>query len=141
MKDEQSDSVVVGNCESEPMLKLDMCCLCGARIGSEFLAQVFPCNPRVYYLAVMVGHYRHNHVKYYDNGVGYASRYHDYGTFKSLVNERAKRQIVRKAKQFLIDHGFTPKDFEDLPGTDPTTLALAKKLLIAGRDEITVAGE
>jgi hypothetical protein len=105
------------------------CPLCGGVFAeSKYLWAVFD-EVKQRWLANMVTHYRHEHVTYYNNGVSYVSMFHDYGAFKHLANERAKRQILRKCTGFLKRHGFTAADFTALQGTDQKTLNLANKLL------------
>lgn len=77
----------------------------------------------------MVTHYRHTHIRYYNRWVHYHSRFRDYETFKTTVNNRVKRNILRKCKPFLKQNGFTVQDFEALQGTDDKTLKLAVKIL------------
>lgn len=77
----------------------------------------------------MVTHYRHNHVVYYDNSVGYASHRGAYDSFKHEVNERAKRQMIRKCAKFLRAHGITAADFAELQGTTEATMVVARKAL------------
>jgi len=44
-------------------------------------------------------------------------------------DERAKRQIIRKATDFLLGEGFTPEDFLKLQHTTEETMKLARKKL------------
>jgi len=72
--------------------------------GSEYLhEEAFPDDYFAYWIANLVKHYRHEHVRYYD----LSWRYWSYGDknpeykklghdgFKILVNNRAKRQLIR----------------------------------------------
>ena len=77
----------------------------------------------------MVTHYRHHHVVYYNNSVGYASYKGRYDDFKHQVNERAKRQIIRKAGDFMKAHRITADHFAELQGTTEETLVLARDRL------------
>lgn len=102
---------------------------------SEYLRTVIN-NANTIWLANMVTHYRHKHIISWNNhwnGTYKGSKYFLYGeTYekeKRKVNERAKRQILRKAETFLKEHGFSLKDFEQLQGNAPKTLALALKTL------------
>lgn len=96
---------------------------------SEYLHKVFAREPKVEFFANLVTHYRHTHIKYYDNGVGYVCRFHDYDAFKIKVNNRAKRQIIRKSKNYLKSVGITPNDICRLQNNDKQTLKLAHKHL------------
>ena len=102
-------------------------------IGSDYLASVFIGNPRALWVANMVTHYRHHHVDYYNHNVGYASWKGRYDEFKHLVNERAKRQVIRKARAFLREHRITAEHFAELQGTTEETMTLASRMLGGGR--------
>ena len=113
------------------------CPLCdGVVEKSEYLSTVFKDNPKMEWLANMVTHYRHEHVKYYNNSVGYVSFFHDYDGFKNVVNNRTKRQIIRKCKAFLLANNFTSKQFIELQNTEEKTIALANKIL--GKDDSSI---
>lgn len=117
------------------------CPLCDDHFSeSEYLQTVFT-DVKSRWLANMVTHYRHEHVNYYNNSVGYVSVYHDYDQFKHLANERAKRQILRKCLTFLKQHTFVPSDFKALQGTDDKTLALAERLLASSCPIVLALGK
>lgn len=71
---------------------------------SDYLYGVFSDNLYAYLAAVLVTHYRHNHIRYYDRSWKYGSYaeknkeylYMTHEDYKTLVNNRAKRQIIRK---------------------------------------------
>lgn len=106
------------------------CPLCKSFFApSSYLNTIFTDNPKSNWLGQNVMHYRHNHVNYYNRWVYYHSFYRDYETFKTDVNNRAKRNILRKCKDFLKEHKFTANDFAELKNTDQKTLDLAHKLL------------
>jgi hypothetical protein len=96
--------------------------------GRPYLSTVFS-DERPLWLSNMVTHYRHNHINYYNRWVHYHSRYRSYESFKAKVNNRAKRNIIKKCKEFLKDHHFTVNDFAALQNTDEKTLKLAGKIL------------
>lgn len=89
------------------------------------------------WIANMITHYRHNHIRSWNrlwekNGYNYqrAAKFTDYGDEKRKVNERAKRQILKKCKHFLIENGFTQEDFLLLQGeAEKPTLELLNKTL------------
>jgi len=95
---------------------------------SEYLETVFS-DRRAEYVANMVTHYRHHHINYYNDSVEYVSRFHDYDTFKEMVNNRAKRQIIRKTKDYLRENGITSDVFAELQSTDEKTMELAERVL------------
>lgn len=114
------------------------CPLCDSCFdGSTYLKDVFDDVPTLW-LANMVTHYRHNHITSWnkmwgDHGFYYrqAAHYDDmnYEDRKSEINERAKRQIVRKAAPYLRDNNVTIKTFEKLQGTTEATLQVVRKYL------------
>lgn len=109
---------------------------CGYRFEcSPFLAKIFKTQPKVEFLANLVTHFRHNHLTSWNKCWGrYGGAYRrgwfgNYDEEKTLVNERQKRQILRKCKQFLIKHEFTSEDFTKLQNTTQETIDLAIKIL------------
>lgn len=102
---------------------------------SEYLRTVFE-DEKQLWLANMVTHYRHNHITSWNKCWGYGGgRYRNkwfgnYDNEKREVNERAKRQILRKCKSYLNANGFTSADFDALKSTDYKTMELAEKLLV-----------
>jgi hypothetical protein len=111
------------------------CPLCeNSHLRSEYLTNAFG-DTRDGWLANMVTHYRHHHVSSWNkcwgfNGHRYrAGWFKDYDEEKQKVNERAKRQIIRKAKQFLLDNGFDSSVFAALKNTDHITRDFAAKHL------------
>ncbi len=95
---------------------------------SGYLDTVFS-EPKLLWLSNMVCHYRHEHIMYYNRWVHYYSYHYNYEKFKTNVNNRAKRNIIRKCEDFLRYHRFTPQDFAELQNTDQKTLDLAHKIL------------
>jgi hypothetical protein len=84
----------------------------------------------------MVTHYRHNHLKSWDgmwgkNGDYYRKGWHhsEYPGDKKDVNARAKRQILRKCKDYMITNGFTVNHVRRLAKTDEKTIELYQKIL------------
>lgn len=107
------------------------CPLCNEWFGgSSYLFTVFT-DERSLWLANMVTHYRHSHIvswnKMWGRYSGYyqqAAHYHDedYEVRKSEINERAKRQIVRKATEFLKNNNIGMDVFNSLQGTTDKTI-------------------
>jgi len=103
---------------------------------SSYLNSVIE-DERVRWLANMVTHYRHSHTKSWDNmwgrnGDRYLKGwkgYKDHDIMKMEYNERAKRQILRKCKIFLIENGFTVEHVMELESTDDMTIELYEKIL------------
>ena len=105
--------------------------------GSSYLSTVFT-EERGLWLANMVTHYRHIHVKSWDKMWGRygdfyqrAANYHDedYEDRKSEINERAKRQIARKAPAFLRDNNIDIEVFKGLRGTSEKTIKVVNSKL------------
>jgi hypothetical protein len=92
-------------------------------------------DEKVLWLANMITHYRHEHITSWNKCWGYNGRYYrsgwfgDYESEKMMVNERAKRQIVRKANQFLIDNKIELEHFRQLQNTSEETIRLVEKIL------------
>jgi len=94
-------------------------------------------DKHVLWLANMVTHHRHDHINWWnkmwgDYGQYYSNgwyHYSDYDSLKIKVNEQAKRQILRKCKQYMIDNGFTVEHVKQLQNTDEKTIALYEKHL------------
>lgn len=106
--------------------------------ASSHLSNVIK-DEHILWLANMVTHYRHNHIKYWNRmWCKYGNRYRHgwfddfkYNELKTKVNEQAKRQILRKCKQFMIENGFTVNHVKQLEHTDDKTISLYVKLLNA----------
>ena len=120
----------------EDYFKNKICPICSRKVEqSDYLNQIFKDEPEVNYLAHMVTHYRHNHIDSWNKCWGrHGSRYRsnwfgDYEEEKIKVNERAKRQIIRKGKDILNRLGITPDHFRRLQNTEQKTMELANKNL------------
>jgi hypothetical protein len=116
-----------------------ICPLCNRSINrSDYLREIFADEPEVEWLANLVTHYRHDHITSWNNCWGrHGSRYRghwfgDYESEKSIVNERAKRQLIRKGHEILRLNGITPEHFDRLQHTSIETQAIAQKLLKIG---------
>ncbi len=116
--------------------KLTYCPLCGKYFeSSEYLNSIFK-NENSRWFANMVTHYRHNHItswnKCWGHNGGYYRRgwFKDYGVEKSLVNERAKRQILRKCKNYILENNFIKDDLLALQGNTEETINLFDKVII-----------
>lgn len=114
-----------------------ICPICHNKVtSSDYLESIFKDNPKVNYLAHLITHYRHNHIQSWNRCWGlYGGRYRqnwfgDYDEEKRKVNERAKRQLIRKGHKIFIACGITPNDFLSLQNTDEKTMYLANKMLV-----------
>jgi hypothetical protein len=103
--------------------------------ASEYLNSAIE-DEKVRWLANMITHHRHEHITSWNkmwgrNGGSYTSGWYsgDYEEEKSKINERAKRVLMRKHTDFLIEHGICVEHFLKLEGNDESTIALAKKML------------
>ena len=112
------------------------CPICDKRFDtSDYLSTVFKGNDKAMWLANMVTHYRHSHItswnKYwgwYGNAYRKAAHFGDYDTEKSIVNERAKRQIARKCPQYIYKYGIDKEVYSKLQGTTEETISLVNKI-------------
>lgn len=101
--------------------------------GSTYLCEQIK-DDKVLWIANMVMHYRHNHTKY-DNtwsARGYGSKNlteDTYNTEKGKYNERAKRQIIRKCKDYMNYFSIGIKHIILLEKNDQKTMEIAKKFL------------
>ena len=92
-------------------------------------------NKHVRWLANMITHYRHEHITSWNNTWNkgqYGSIHLSQDTYekeKIKVNERAKRQILRKCKNEMIKDGFMVKHVKQLQHTDNKTIELYEKYL------------
>lgn len=111
------------------------CPLCARYFSeSDYLSSVIS-DPSTRWIANNITHYRHNHISSWNKCWGYGGgRYRSrwFGSYedeKRKVNERAKRQILRKAGLYMKIHGITSKHFQGLQHNDDETLALARATL------------
>lgn len=109
--------------------------ICGEyKMESEYLASVIS-EPGTLWIANMITHYRHTHISSWNKCWGYGGGRYRSGWFgsyedeKRKVNERAKRQILRKAGAYMRIHKINSRHFEGLQHNDEETLALARKAL------------
>ena len=106
------------------------CPLCKSHVdGSMYLFNAFQDNMEKYWFACMVMHYRHQHIRYYNNQV---QRKTDvtYAPFKHKVNERVKRQILRKCAPYMVEIRITPAIIASMSQSTEQTMRLARKKLI-----------
>lgn len=106
--------------------------------GSEYLATVFSDDERALWLANMVMHHRHDHITSWNKCWGYGGRYYrtaahfgNYDEEKAKVNERAKREIARKCKEYIIKNNINEEVFARLQNTTEETLNVVRKIFSA----------
>jgi hypothetical protein len=103
--------------------------------GSSYLYNVFKEAPDSLWIANMITHYRHNHISYWNkcwgnNGKRYRKEWFvSYEIEKKKVNERAKRQIIRKCWPYMKWHGITKESFHQLENTSEETEKVIDKYL------------
>ena len=110
------------------------CPICDERFdGSDYLKTVFK-DERSLWLANMVMHYRHDHISSWNKcwgRYGYyyqrAAHFGNYDEEKTKVNERAKRQIVRKCKDYVVSNNINADIFKMLQNTTEETLKVVEK--------------
>ena len=111
------------------------CPICEYRFeGSDYLKTVFN-DDRELWLANMVMHYRHEHITSWNKNWGRygwyyrnASHFGDYDEEKAKVNEKAKRQIARKCKNYIVKYNVNAEVFNKLQNTTEETLTVVKKI-------------
>ena len=112
------------------------CPICGYFFeGSPYLYSIFKDDKKVLWLANMVTHYRHEHITSWNKYWGWGGRYYrkaahfgDYDTEKSIYNERAKRQIARKATSYMLENGVSIDSYARLQGTTTETIETVKNV-------------
>jgi len=138
------ESVYGGEADESGFLKClpVYCPICGdfnPSVSSDFLSNVFKDNYYAYIDAVLVTHYRHEHIKYYDRSWRYSKyreknkEYKNYDDFKKIVNNRAKRKLIRAmAKDKNLKENFKTaliENFRVLQFNDEKTEELITKTL------------
>jgi len=120
----------------EKYLEKSICPICHYQVNkSEYLNEIFGDEPQVEWIANLITHYRHHHITSWNKCWGYRGNayrgnwFKDYDNEKAKVNERAKRQIIRKGYPILIKNGITPEHFKILQNTTPETIKVAEKKL------------
>lgn len=109
---------------------------------SGYLYQIFKDHLDSLWIANMVTHYRHNHIKYWNrcwggNGKRYRKDwFSSYDDEKKKVNERAKRQIVRKCWPYMKWHGITAQSFDRLEQTEEKTWIVVEKYLSSPQQQL-----
>jgi hypothetical protein len=128
--------MILKNQIMEKFISQKICPICHSKVSnSDYLNQQFENEPEVNYLAHLITHYRHNHISSWNKCWGYNGHHYrqnwfgDYDEEKKKVNERAKRQIIRKGKEILRKIGIKPAHFSRLSNTEEKTMALAEKIL------------
>lgn len=122
--------------QAKNYLNEKICPICNKHVTeSEYLNNTFNNDPHANYLSHLVTHYRHNHITSWNKCWGYnGNRYRqgwfgDYEQEKIKVNERAKRQLIRKGRDVFRSIGITSDTFLKLQNTDEATMTLALKIL------------
>jgi hypothetical protein len=105
------------------------CPFCEAEhIKSDYLSKAFADDTKVQWLANMVTHYRHDHTDW-DNIWPNTEKW-QYEIRKEAINNKIKIEILKYAKDFLIERGITAQHFTRLAGhlNYDTQLKLIKQL-------------
>ena len=117
-------------------LQIITCPMCGEKFKeSHYLSEAFKEQSEVKFLANMVTHHRHSHIVSWNKCWGRHGSYYrstwfgEYEDEKRKVNERAKRQIIRYAKEELKEMGIRASHFAVLQNTEEKTMKLAIKHL------------
>jgi hypothetical protein len=103
-------------------------------IISDYLQEVFGNDEKALWLTNMVTHYRHTHITSWNKCWGYnggqyrQNWFRNYEEEKKKVNERAKRQIIRKASDYILYHSIDLNTFNKLQNNDTKTIMLLNKV-------------
>lgn len=128
--------------ETLPAIDKFVCPLCGSNIiRSDYLSTVFGDDKYAEWAANLVTHYRHGHIRYYDltwKNWRYANKNPEYQCsdthedFKEIINNRAKRQLIRAIKKNFSKDIATCLiySFLKLQSNDEKTVELIRKNLI-----------
>lgn len=113
-----------------------ICPICKEQVQkSNYLHQCFADQPLVEYIANLITHYRHSHITSWNKcwergGSRYRSKWFgDYEKEKEKVNERAKRQLIRKCYPIFTSLGIKPDHFKKLKNTTDETMRIAFRFL------------
>ena len=116
--------------ENRKMYGSDFCPICGEEfIFSSFLHGAIP-NEKTRLIANLITHYRHVHQSSWNKSCHYITRKYGEDTYekcKKEHNNRAKRQIIRKAMDWIIEKNISKQDFLDLKHNDAKTIELIEK--------------
>ena len=97
---------------------------------SEYLNEIFP-SKQMRLLANLITHYRHSHQSSWNKSCHYISQYlgeDAYQKAKKEHNNRAKRQILRKCKEWLFFNKIEAEHFFALKDNDQATIDLIAKV-------------
>ncbi|WP_421944351.1 hypothetical protein [Pedobacter sp.] len=111
------------------------CPICNKKFPrSEYLKENIE-DKKTEWIANIITHHRHEHITSWNKCWDYggnsyrANWFSDYDTEKRKINERAKRQLIRKATHFLIDNEIEFEHFKKLQFNSIETLHLLRKQL------------
>lgn len=128
------DDVSCLNCKLEDEKQkngFSICPLCGEEFKfSEYLNTAI-LNPKTRLIANLITHYRHSHQKSWESQYKYISRYCNDGVYERAKiehNNRAKRQILRKCKEWIKDNELNAQNFLELQDNDNKTIELINKI-------------
>lgn len=110
-----------------------ICPLCGEEFKfSEYLNTAI-LNPKTRLIANLITHYRHSHQKSWESQYKYISSHCNDGVYESSKiehNNRAKRQILRKCKDWIKENGLDAQNFLELQDNDIKTIELINKTFL-----------
>lgn len=110
-----------------------ICPICGNEFKFSSYLNTAITNEKTRLVANLITHYRHEHQKSWENQYKYISRFYDENTYENAKiehNNRAKRQILRKCKDWIRVNGITPENFMELKDNDEKTLELINKTFL-----------
>lgn len=119
----------------DPNMESFYCPICNDFLPESTYLKIIFKSENTKWFANMITHYRHHHITSWNknwekNGHNYRNSYHfgNYHEEKNKINERAKRQIIKKCKDFIIEHNFEKDDFLNLYYNEDKTIELISKI-------------
>lgn len=114
------------------------CPICNKKFDASQNANSQNDNQHTRWFKNMISHFKDAHVTslnnylgpYNNHYIGYWFKNHD--KVESIVNEKVKRQILKKTKLFLNKEGFTLDHFASLGNHSNETMQLASEILKTG---------
>jgi len=131
------------NTDSQPIVtdsnkRLAYCPICHKQFPtSDYLQTVFSDDIGAEWFANMITHYRHQH-RAYDKWIRYVSQRKGvpYEDQKATINEQAKRQIMRKCKNYMRENNIGAAQVLQMQNNSKQTLALLMKVFSDDKETI-----
>lgn len=119
------------------------CPICKSYFNLSFFLHNEIKDKKTLWFANMVMHYRHSHIEYWDKVAGRGGVFHRrtnnkvYHQEKIRVNEKSKRQIMRKCQDYMIACGMNMDTIKGLIYNSEYTLQIAELILVKKQKDTT----